>query len=65
MATEGRLIIYIAKRHLCKQEKKADIFLFNGLYGMLTVLLPLTISRMTVGHDDMRIIETEALCEVA
>ncbi len=48
MAIEGWLIMHLAERHLCKQEKIADTFLFNGLYDMLTLLLPLQISLTTV-----------------
>lgn len=51
MAIEEWLIMHIAESHLGKQEKITDTFLFNGLYGMLTVLLPLQISQITVDHN--------------
>lgn len=59
MAIEGWLIMHIAERHLGKQEKITDTFLFNGLYGMLTVLLPLQISQTTVDHNVVCFTEAE------
>lgn len=63
MAIEEWLIIHIPERHLGKQVKITDTFLFNGLYGMLTVLLPLQISQTTVNHNVVCFIEAEpAVC---